>query len=44
MRRFAPYYNSTSSGGLVDDGFKEIRVLIATDVLSEGLTFRIARV
>ena len=40
VRRFAPYYNSTSSAGLVDDGFKEIRVLIATDVLSEGLNLQ----
>ena len=40
VRRFAPYYNSTSSAGLVEDGLKEIRVLIATDVLSEGLNLQ----
>lgn len=40
VRRFAPYYNSTSSAGLVKDGLKEIRVLIATDVLSEGLNLQ----
>ena len=40
VRRFAPYYNSTSSSGLVDENLKEIRVLIATDVLSEGLNLQ----
>jgi len=40
VQRFAPYYNSTSSAGLVEDGLKEIRVLIATDVLSEGLNLQ----
>ncbi len=40
VRRFAPYYNSTSSEELVEDGLKEIRVLIATDALSEGLNLQ----
>jgi hypothetical protein len=40
VRRFAPYYNATSSEGLVHAGLKEIRVLIATDVLSEGLNLQ----
>ena len=40
VRRFAPYYNSTSSAGLVEDGLEEIRILIATDVLSEGLNLQ----
>ena len=26
VRRFAPYYNSTSSAGLVEDGLEEIRI------------------
>lgn len=40
VRRFAPYYNSTSSSGLIDEGLDEIRILIATDVLSEGLNLQ----
>lgn len=40
VRRFAPYYNGTSTAGLSDNGEKEIRVLIATDVLSEGLNLQ----
>ncbi|MDA7723768.1 helicase-related protein [Pseudomonadales bacterium] len=40
VRRFAPYYNSTSSAGLAGEGLNEIRVLIATDVLSEGLNLQ----
>lgn len=40
VRRFSPYYNSTSSSGLADEGLLEIRVLIATDVLSEGLNLQ----
>jgi hypothetical protein len=38
--RFAPYYNGLSSGELVDDGVTETRVLISTDVLSEGLNLQ----
>jgi superfamily II DNA or RNA helicase len=40
IRRFAPYYNGTSSAGLKKDGQDEIRVLISTDVLSEGLNLQ----
>jgi superfamily II DNA/RNA helicase len=40
IRRFSPYYNDTSRAELKDDGLKEIRVLIATDVLSEGLNLQ----
>jgi superfamily II DNA or RNA helicase len=40
IRRFAPYYNGTSSAGLVAKGEAEIRVLISTDVLSEGLNLQ----
>ncbi|GAH71943.1 unnamed protein product, partial [marine sediment metagenome] len=35
LRRFAPYYNDSSSAGLQENREKEIRVLISTDVLSE---------
>ncbi len=38
IRRFAPYYNGTSSAELGHKG--EIRVLISTDVLSEGLNLQ----
>lgn len=37
IQRFAPYYNESSSAV---EGDKEIRVLIATDVLSEGLNLQ----
>jgi superfamily II DNA or RNA helicase len=40
IQRFAPYYNGTSSGALADKGRSEIRVLISTDVLSEGLNLQ----
>jgi len=40
LRRFAPYYNDSSSAELARDGLTEIRVLIATDVLSEGLNLQ----
>ncbi len=40
IRRFAPYYNESSSGQLKDEGLDEIRVLISTDVLSEGLNLQ----
>lgn len=40
IRRFAPYYNGSSSGELRDDGLDETRVLISTDVLSEGLNLQ----
>lgn len=40
IRRFAPYYNDSSRAELAKDGQDEIRVLIATDVLSEGLNLQ----
>ncbi|MCA3448688.1 MAG: DEAD/DEAH box helicase family protein [Rhodobacter sp.] len=40
IQRFAPYYNESSSGELAKKGFQEIRVLISTDVLSEGLNLQ----
>ncbi len=40
IRRFSPYYNGTSSSELAKGGVPEIRVLISTDVLSEGLNLQ----
>lgn len=40
IRRFSPYYNGLTSGKLAADGQRETRVLIATDVLSEGLNLQ----
>lgn len=40
IRRFAPYYNGSSSAKLAEEGKSEIRVLISTDVLSEGLNLQ----
>lgn len=40
IQRFAPYYNGTSSSELAAKGQSEIRVLISTDVLSEGLNLQ----
>lgn len=40
IRRFAPYYNGLSSAQLAEDKQAEIRVLISTDVLSEGLNLQ----
>lgn len=40
ITRFSPYYNGSSSAELVTSGKTEIRVLIATDVLSEGLNLQ----
>ncbi len=37
---FAPYYNGSSSAGLAAEGLSETRVLISTDVLSEGLNLQ----
>src|SRR5205823_10617870 len=39
-QRFSPYYNAHTSKMLVDSGRDEIRVLISTDVLSEGLNLQ----
>jgi superfamily II DNA or RNA helicase len=40
IRRFAPYYNGSSSAELADLNQTETRVLISTDVLSEGLNLQ----
>ncbi len=40
IRRFAPYYNGSSPAELAAAGEPEIRVLISTDVLSEGLNLQ----
>ncbi|MEE9265079.1 MAG: helicase-related protein [Vicinamibacteria bacterium] len=40
LERFSPYYNGTDSATLRKQGKQEIRVLISTDVLSEGLNLQ----
>ena len=40
IQRFSPFYNGSSSSALLDAGRKEIRVLISTDLLSEGLNLQ----
>lgn len=40
IQEFAPYYNDSSSAKLAAEGRAEIRVLISTDVLSEGLNLQ----
>ncbi len=40
IQRFSPYYNGLSSPELAKQGRREIRVLISTDVLSEGLNLQ----
>jgi len=40
IQAFSPYYNGLSSRQLAEKGRDEIRVLIATDVLSEGLNLQ----
>jgi superfamily II DNA or RNA helicase len=40
IRRFSPYYNGLSSAELAASGQEETQVLIATDVLSEGLNLQ----
>ncbi len=40
IRRFSPYYNGLSSDELQASGQQETRVLISTDVLSEGLNLQ----
>ena len=40
IQRFSPYYNGTTTADLADKGREEIRVLISTDVLSEGLNLQ----
>lgn len=40
IRRFSPFYNGSSSAEVKDAGQEEIRVLVSTDVLSEGLNLQ----
>lgn len=40
IKRFSPYYNDSSSAQLAEEGLDEIRILISTDVLSEGLNLQ----
>jgi hypothetical protein len=40
IQRFSPYYNGMSSAALAEKNREEIRVLISTDVLSEGLNLQ----
>ncbi len=40
IRRFSPYYNGTTPAELAKKGQEEIRILISTDVLSEGLNLQ----
>jgi superfamily II DNA/RNA helicase len=40
IRAFSPYYNESSSAELAEEGIQETRVLISTDVLSEGLNLQ----
>lgn len=40
VRRFSPYYNDSTSAKLKASGEEEIRVLISTDVLAEGLNLQ----
>jgi len=40
IQEFAPYYNESSSSKLSSEKRKEIRILISTDVLSEGLNLQ----
>jgi superfamily II DNA/RNA helicase len=40
ITRFAPYYNGSSTAALQAEGLSETRVLISTDVLSEGLNLQ----
>ncbi len=40
LQQFSPYYNGITSADLVAKGLKETRILIATDVLAEGLNLQ----
>jgi superfamily II DNA or RNA helicase len=40
IRQFSPYYNNSSSAQLEAGSLRETRVLISTDVLSEGLNLQ----
>jgi hypothetical protein len=40
VRAFAPYYNRLSSAQLAEKGVEEMRVVVSTDVLAEGLNLQ----
>ena len=40
IERFSPFYNGSSSAALAAAGREEIRILISTDVLAEGLNLQ----
>lgn len=40
INQFAPYYNGLTTGELQEQGLTETRILISTDVLSEGLNLQ----
>lgn len=40
IRRFAPYYNDSSPAELKTAGLAETRIMVSTDVLSEGLNLQ----
>jgi phosphatidylserine/phosphatidylglycerophosphate/cardiolipin synthase-like enzyme len=40
IRQFSPYYNGSSSAQLQAEGLEETRILVSTDVLSEGLNLQ----
>ncbi len=40
LQRFAPYYNDSSTADLAERKLPETRILLATDVLSEGLNLQ----
>ena len=40
IRRFAPYYNDSSSADLQTRGLADTRILVSTDVMSEGLNLQ----
>lgn len=40
VRRFSPFYNDSSNAKLASNSEEEIRVLISTDVLAEGLNLQ----
>jgi len=43
IKRFSPFYNKTTIEQLNEKGLTDIRVLISTDVLSEGINLQDAR-
>src|SRR5271157_988237 len=40
IRQFSPYYNGSSGAALKAEGLSETRILVSTDVLSEGLNLQ----